>query len=201
METTQSNTVIGSRQVIAAEGLYGNEGKLIVLYSNAGVPTVRMPNATTDIPTYLLIDDGLPQNAVDNGGQYVDGLPLSPDRNERITCYGAGAAGTILVMADPTANGGAQAGMVTALPAGAGKYVQIGVAEEDFVDGQLVLLRPELKSIIVSTAVAAPAALTSAQIGAAPTEANFNALQADVAALLATVAALRAALATNGQVH
>lgn len=44
--------------------------------------------------------------------------------------------------------------------------------------------------------VAAPAALTSAQIagGESPTEAEFNALQADVAALRATVAAAIVAL-------
>lgn len=50
-----------------------------------------------------------------------------------------------------------------------------------------------------AASVAAPAALTSAQIGAAPTQANFNALQADVAALRTTLAAALTALKGAGR--
>ncbi|HEY5079413.1 MAG TPA: hypothetical protein VII43_06180, partial [Opitutaceae bacterium] len=146
----------------------------------------------------------LPQNPVaDPGGQSVEVLPLSPEGNVRIKAYGGGVAGTILVMADPTANAGAQAGMVTALPAGAGKYVKIGVAEQDFVDGQLVLLRPDLGGSIVSTAVALTSAqnATAAAVDLATSEALANALKASFNQLQADVVALRAALVTNGQVH
>lgn len=46
-------------------------------------------------------------------------------------------------------------------------------------------------SVVTQAAdVADPAALTSAQVGAAPTQAQFNALQTDVANLRATVLAL-----------
>lgn len=201
---TQSNTKQGSRDFVAAAGLLAKEGLLVVGYSNAGVATVKLPTATTDSPQYLLVDDGLPQNpASDPGGQVVHVLPLDPERNIRIRAYGAGTAGTVLVMADPTANAGAQAGMVTALPATAGKYQKIGVAEEDFVDGQLVLLRPDLGGAIVSTAVALTSVqnATAAAVDLASSEALANALKASFNALQTDVAALRAALITNGQIH
>ena len=201
---TQSNTKRGTRDFVAAAGLASKEGLLVVGYSNAGVATVRLPNATTDAPQYVLVDDGLPQNpSADPGGQFVQVLPLDPEQNIRIKAYGAGTAGTVLVMASPTANAGAQAGMVTALPAGAAKYAKIGVAEEDFVDGQLVLLRPDLGSVIVSTAVALTSAqnATTAASDLATSEALANSLQASFNALQTDVAALRAALVTNGQVH
>lgn len=201
---SQTDTKIGYRAFIAAAGLLAKEGLLVVGYSNAGVPTVKLPTATTDNPQYVLVDDGLPQNPVsDPGGQSVEVMPFDPGQNVRIKAYGAGTAGTTLVMADPTANAGAQAGMVTALPAGAGKYVKIGVAEQDFVDGQLVLLRPDLGGSIVATAVALTSVqnATAAAVDLPTSEALANALKANYNQLQADVAALRAALVTNGQVH
>lgn len=150
---TQSNTKPGHRSFVGAAGLVNQEGKLLVLSSNSGVPTVALPAALTDIPQFILVDDGATQTSPSNlAGQNVEAQPLTPGENVRIRAYGAGTAGTKLAMADPTANAGAQAGMVTALSATPGSYVQIGVAEEDFVDGQLVLLRPGLKLITVKLA-------------------------------------------------
>lgn len=55
----------------------------------------------------------------------------------------------------------------------------------------------------LNTANAAPAdppALTSTQVGAAPTQAQFNALQADVAALRTTLLAVTDAMQARRQV-
>ena len=201
---TQSNTKQGVRDFTAAAGLANKEGLLVVGYSNSGVPTVRLPNATTDAPRYVLVDDGLPQNpSSDPGGQNVQVVPLGHESNVRIRAYGAGTAGTVVVMADPTANAGSQAGIVVAVPSAAGKYVKIGVAEEDFVDGQLVLLRPDMTTVIVSTAVALTSSqnATTAATDLTTSEALANALKASYNQLQTDVAALRAALITNGQVH
>lgn len=217
MYYTQAGTKPGHRPFVGAAGLIGFEGRLVVLSSNSGVPTVAVPTATTQIPAFLLVDDGAPSAAsgqADPGGQVVECQPLDPNEQIRITGYGTGTAGCQLVMADPTANAGAQAGMVVKLPTVAGVYVQVGFAEEDFVAGQLVKIRPALQLVVVAaTLVAAPAALTSTQnattaavdLGTSEAlanalKANYNALQADVAALQAKLTALMAALVVNGQI-
>ena len=183
---TQSNTKAGHRPFVGAAGLVNNEGKLLVLSSNSGVPTVALPTATTDIPQFVLVDDGATQTSASNlAGQQVQAQPLSAGENVRIRAYNAGAAGVKLVMADPTANAGAQAGMVKAIGTVAGVFVQIGVAEEDFVDGQLVLVRPALQLVRVKSADSLTA-LTFTSVGA--TGAEVGALRDAVKALLETQA-------------
>ena len=184
MFPTQSNTKLGHRPFVGAAGLVNKEGLLVVLSSNAGVPTVALPTAVTDIPCGLLVDDGATQTSASNlAGQNVEVQPLDPGENIRIRAYNAGAAGVKLVTADPTANAGAQAGMVKAVSATPGVYVQIGVAEEDFVDGQLVLVRPALQLVRVKSADSLTA-LTFTALGA--TGAEVGALRDAVKTLIET---------------
>jgi hypothetical protein len=216
MFPTQSNTTSGHRPFVGAVGLVNKEGMLVVLSSASTVPTVALPAAVTDIPCGVLVDDGATQSSASSlAGQQVEVQPLNPGENIRIKAYGAGVAGDILVMADPTANAGAQAGMVKKIGNVAGAFVQIGNAEEDFADGQLVLVRPALQLVIVKSTVAAPAAVVNADGAFAglnstavnPTKSDFDALLAqaeiladDVRALRGTVSGMHTALLANRQV-
>jgi hypothetical protein len=186
MFPSQSNTQPGDRPFIAGANLTGFEGRLVKLISNSGTPNVILPAANADITPYVLVDDAIQ-------GGFATVKPLDPDKQVRITAKGTGTAGTILVQADPTLNSGADAGKVRALPTTPGVYVKVGEAEEDFVDGQLVLVRPSLGLMI------APFALTTAAPATtAPALSEYGFTQAQAAALLQSVIDLRAALIAAG---
>ena len=68
--------------------------------------------------------------------------PSEAGRTIRVTLKGACNPGDVLVLADVTT--AADKGKVRALPATAGTYRGLGIAEEIGVDGQLVLVRPAL---------------------------------------------------------
>jgi len=72
--------------------------------------------------------------------------PLDPARNVRMVLSGTCNPGNTLVA---MVEAGANNGKVQALPAGAGTYLGLAVAEEAGVDGQLVLARPSLIGNIV----------------------------------------------------
>jgi hypothetical protein len=81
----------------------------------------------------------------------------------------------------------ATAGYVAGLPATAGTYWKVGTTKEaaqETQDGEYLVevepIRP-IKTVVI-------VALTSAQISGSPTQANFNALQADVAAIATALA-------------
>ena len=143
MFPTQSNTQIGARTFICGSDFSSKDGYLAVLSSNSAVPTLSLPSAIGQIPQYLVVDGN-------TSGKLVTAQPLSPNENIRIVAKGTGTAGAKLVVADPGT--AADAGKVRAAPATAGVYVQIGIAEEDFVDGQLVLTRPDLQILNVVSA-------------------------------------------------
>jgi len=131
--STQSNTRGGKFAVLAGEDLTGKAGFLVALTHDTGVPEVKLPSAVTDLTPYLV--DG---EAVD--AALCEVIPLEDSRNVRIVLKGTCNPGDQLVLADTGT--AADKGKVRALPASAGTYRVIAIAEEKGVDGQLVLSRP-----------------------------------------------------------
>ena len=129
---SQSNTRVGDFRVLAGESLVGMEGRLVKMTHDTQVPEVMLPDAVTDYGIYVLIEGGV-------DGALVSVKPLENGRNVRLFLDGTCNPGDLLV---PAAIDGTKDGKVRALPAAAGTYRGIGVAEEAGVDGQLVLCRP-----------------------------------------------------------
>jgi hypothetical protein len=129
---SQSNTRVGDVRVLAGQSLVGKEGYLVKLTHDTQVPEVKLPAAVTDFAIYLVIDG--PADAA-----LATVRPLENGRNVRLKLFGTCNPGDLLV---PAPIDGATDGMVVALPAEAGTYRGIAIAEEAGVDGQLVLARP-----------------------------------------------------------
>lgn len=143
MFANQTNTQAGDKPFLAASDFTGLAGRAAKLSNSAGVAKLAAIAALTDIPTFLVVDDAA-------SGLPVTGRPLDHAQNVRITLKGTCNPGDVLVLADPATP--ADAGKVRALPAGAGVYVQVGLAEEIGVDGQLLLTRPDVKLVRVKSA-------------------------------------------------
>ena len=138
----QTDTKGGLIRVLAGADLTGKRAYLVKMTHDTGVPEVALPAAVTDLALYLVDDE----NA---DGKLASVEPLTGDRNVRVKLKGTCNPGDVLVLADPTA--AADAGKVRALPAAAGTYRGIAVAEEKGVDGQLVLCRPyAVGNVVVS---------------------------------------------------
>jgi hypothetical protein len=145
MFPSQSNTVAGPTQVKAGVDLTGLEGRLIKLGNSAGVLVALALTSLADIPTHVLVDGGA-------AGTLVTVQPLVSSEQVRIRLNGAVVPGAALVLEDPVAAAGANAGKVRTVPATAGVHVQVGLAEETGADEQLVLVRPALQLIHVKSA-------------------------------------------------
>ena len=136
---SQSDTHVGDLVFLAGENLTGKEGLLAVLTHDAGVPEVKLPTANSDYALYLLTDGGA-------NGAHVSVRVMEPGRNVRLTLKGTCNPGDVLVLAD--VGTAADKGKVRALPAEAGTYRGIAIAEEKGVDGQYVRARPALVGIV-----------------------------------------------------
>ena len=132
---SQSNTRVGDFRVLAGVDLTGMEDRLVVLGQNAGVPQVTLPAANGDLAVYLLIEGAA-------AGKLVSMRPLDAGRNVRVALKGVCNPGDVLVLADVAT--AADKGKVRTLPAVAGTYRGLGIAEQAGVDGQLVLVRPTM---------------------------------------------------------
>ena len=132
---SQSNTRVSDIRVVAGVDLTGMEDRLVVLGQNAGVAQVALPAANGDLAVYLLIEGGA-------SGKLVSVRPLDAGRNVRVALKGTCNPGDVLVLADVVT--AADKGKVRVLPAVAGTYRGLGIAEQVGVDGQLVLVRPAM---------------------------------------------------------
>ena len=130
---SQSNTRVGDIRVLAGADLTGMEDRLVVMGQNAGVAQVTLPAANSDLALYVLTEDG-------DSGDLVAVRPLQPDRNVRVALKGTCNPGDVMVLADVAT--AADKGKLRSLPAAAGTYRVLGIAEQAGVDGQLVLVRP-----------------------------------------------------------
>jgi len=132
---SQSDTKVGSFRVLAGEDLTDKEGYLVKMTHDSGVPEVKLPADNGDYAVFAVINDGA-------DGENVDVLPLEAGANVRLALKGTCNPGDLMVPADTAT--AADKGKVRALPAAAGTYRGLGIAEEKGVDGQRVLLRPAM---------------------------------------------------------
>lgn len=136
---SQTNVQTGRFPIVASEAI--SAARLVVPINAAGVLNVRLPNDKTDETPYVVID------TVASAAE-ADCEPLSPGKQVRVTLSGTCNPGDQLVLATPN---GTVDGMVVVLPAVAGTYSMVGIAEESGVDGQNVLLRPVGRRLITVT--------------------------------------------------
>lgn len=178
----QANTKQGGITAVLAETIT-HRSRLVVVEDDGGVLKARLPDSTDDLALYLLDETGV-------AGDTVSLTPLTAGENVRIRLEGTCSAGELLILADPTGDSGNDAGMVQDVVTTGGRYFSPGIAEEAGVDGQLVLVRPCPRHVIVPTAftVATPAATAATN----STPYGFSQTQAD--ALIANVREIRAAL-------
>jgi hypothetical protein len=120
---------------LAGESLVGMEGRLVKLSHDTGVPEVLLPAANSDYALYVVLD-----GAAD--AALVSVRPIEVGRTVRVPLKGTCNPGDVLVLADVATE--ADKGKVRVLPATAGTYRGLGIAEQVGVDGQLVLIRPAL---------------------------------------------------------
>jgi hypothetical protein len=141
---SQSNTQEGDILLAAGEDLSTYADVLVALYSSSNLPVVTRPVANNDYAVYLLVYGATP-------GGNATVRPLNPNRSVRVVASGAGSAGDLLVLADgvTTAANRGQVRSKATLTAGSGAYRLVGIAEEAFVTGQLVKMRPTFGSITV----------------------------------------------------
>lgn len=180
---TQSNTQPGIIPGIADGNLTDLEGRLLKMTADG----YSLPATVYDLALFLLLE-----GAVDTGAISVH--QVSPETNMRVRANGTGSKGDILVLCDPTASAGVNAGKVQAVGTTEGRYFSIGIADEDFVDEQLVLVRPFPRVINIGTAFTAAAPASTAPTNSSPY--GFGQTQAQ--AILTNVIELRAWAVAQG---
>lgn len=175
--STQSNTLAGLLTLAAVADTCQTPGLLAKLGST-GLTDVA---AATDLALFVVLERETSEAVV---------YPLTDGgENVRIRCNGTGSKGDVIVLAT-----GGDLGKGTKLAAQTGRLFRVGIAEEDFVDEQLVLIRP------MPGYIYAPIAFTGATpANTAPTNSSpYGYAQAQAQALLTTVIEMRAALVANG---
>jgi hypothetical protein len=184
----QSDTKLGEISLPSNTILSGLEGRLLKVINNGGAPTFSLPGAVSDIALWIL-SGGAPIATSASTAE----VPAA-DGNARVSCYGNIVAGNALALANPTANAGAQAGQVIALPTTPGLYFSPGVAEESAAAGGMVKFRPFPQMVFIPPALTSAQNATTAAVDLPTSEAlanalkaNYNALQTDVAALVAAI--------------
>ena len=141
MNNTQTNVQRGPVVRPASETLTDLEGRLVLIVNDSGAPKLALPNAIGDY-AFLLLTEGAAS------GVNATAIPLEAAQQVRIRLSGTCVPGDVLVLA---AINGTTDGMVRKLPAAAGTYRGLAIAEETGADGQLVLARPSpIGNIVVS---------------------------------------------------
>ncbi len=141
---SQSNTQEGDLLLATGEDLSTYADVLVAIYNSSNLPVVTRPVGNNDYAAYLLI------YGATAGGQATV-RPLSPQRSVRVVASGAGNPGDLLVLADGVTTA-ATRGLVRSkatLTSGSGTYRLVGIAEEAFVTGQLVKMRPTFGTVTV----------------------------------------------------
>jgi len=115
--------------------MLGKEGYLVKIADGGAFPVVSLPAAITDNAFFLIVD--AKAGLIDT---IIDVEPTYPNQSVRIKAKGTGSAGAIVVLADPATP--ADAGKVIANPGTSEGVTQIGIAYEDWTDGQLLKVYP-----------------------------------------------------------
>ncbi len=141
---SQSNTHEGDILVTANEDLSTYADVLVAPYNSSGSLVVTRPAANNDNAVYVLVY-GAPS------GAKATVRPLDSNRTVRVTAKGTGNPGDLLVLADgvTTAADKGKVRSKASLTGGSGTYRVVGIAEEAFVDGQLVRMRPTFGTVTV----------------------------------------------------
>lgn len=187
MDVSQTNTQPGKRVLLSAVALLGLEGRLVMLADGGSAPEVNLPGSVSDLALYIVTEGG----AQDETSEVI---PLLGESNRRVRLNGVVSAGAPVVLCNPTANAGVNAGKVEALPEAGGLYFSPGIAEEDGEDEQLLLIRPFPRLIVVPAAFTGATPAATAATNVSPY--GFSQAQAD--ALLATVREMRTQLIAAG---
>ena len=140
LNSTQTNTKPGPIDALAGVDLTGLEGRLAKLGSADGKRQALLPTALTDAAVYVIAHGG------PVGAHVTLESFTTDDSNFRCRAKGGGTAGTLLSLADPATAG--DAGKLRAVPGTAGTFHALAIAEEDFQDGQHVLCRHFLRTVV-----------------------------------------------------
>lgn len=181
----QTNTKHGGIIALAGEDLTGKRSRLTVGGNASGALELTLPTTAAAFAIYLLDEEG-------EDGDDVAASPLDLCENVRILAKSTGNAGDVLVLADPGT--AADKGKVRAIPTTEGVYFSPGIAEESFVDGQRVLVRPCPRIVHVGAAFTGAAPASTAPTNSSP----YGFGQAQAQAILDTVRELRAWAIANG---
>lgn len=134
LNPSQSDTKSGAISLKATTDLTGLESRLVKITNSGGIAKFALPAAVTDLALFVLASGNPAMN--DSWAEQPE-----PGGNFRVRLTGPCSPGDLLVLCDPAANGGANAGKVEVLGPAAGSYFSIGVAQEAGVDEQFVLSR------------------------------------------------------------
>lgn len=136
---SQSNTREGAFPIVAGGDLRGFEGRLAKLADDEGQAVAKVPEDNGDLAFFVLVEGA-------DTGALAAVEPLDANRNVRVRLSGDCAPGEVLVLEDTADE--SERGKVRALPAEAGSYRGILIAEEAGTDGQLVLARPAMIGVV-----------------------------------------------------
>lgn len=137
----QSNTQQGVFSCNAGESLVDKEGYLVKAADAGSEMEVLLPTDVADRTLYI-VEEGA---ALDSPCIV---RPIADGDQVRFIAKGTGSAGALLTHAAPGT--AADKGKVRTLPAGADTYFLVGIAEEDFVDGQHVRARVYKETLVVA---------------------------------------------------
>ncbi len=175
--STQTNTLAGILVMAAVAANCATEGNLAKLGSTG----LADPAAAGDLAMWLILGRGTDTATV---------FPLTEGgENCRVRLNGTCSKGDVIVLAT-----GGDLGKATALAAQTGKLFRVGIAEEDGVDEQLLLIRPMPGFIYAGIAFTGATPANTAATASTP----YGFAQAQADALVANVREMRAALITHG---
>ena len=127
MNPSQIDTQPDVRVINSAVSLVGLEGRLVKLADGGSIAEVNLPGAVSDLCLFIVKEGA----ALDEDSEVIS---VISEGNRRVRLNGTVSAGVPVVLCDPTASSGANAGKVETLPATEGVYFSPGVAEEDGVE-------------------------------------------------------------------
>lgn len=139
-DTKRGEVTYPAVAALISAGVLPFENALLKVVTNSGVAQFSLPTGKADHAYYIASQFDIPSGL-------VSGEIPSTNENARYKAYGTGNAGDLIILADPTANSGAQAGMVRSTTgshapvSSDGTFTIIGIAEEIFIDGQDVKVR------------------------------------------------------------
>jgi hypothetical protein len=188
---TQTNVKTGILKVLANADLTGKEGRLVKLVNDTNVTEAALPTSQNDLALFVLVLGAA-------AGEYVEIQPLVTDQQVRLRLHGTVVPGAKLVLDVGHAD---DYGKVKTIPATAGEYLQLGVADQVGADEQLLLVTPLVGLVHVATDHLANVAAAAGACagGSTPTATQVDsAIATAVAPLVTGIVALQAALEAHG---